>query len=208
MFFSPPSLIKTKNEREGRERKRFAAIRAWQPRLHLVACTRPQNCRRGIPKRATSRTGIPGRNDTRNNWNFCGHPPPPLPPSIPPSSIPNLPRFLPSPSCTAFLAIPSNPLSRVWTRHLERCGERGPNVEQIQSRLIKFSPLLEPRLLIHWFTETKRLGTRGHKVDRYIATIFLPSRRSFDFEASCRDSEILPYAELFSSGKERWRGLR
>lgn len=75
MFFSPPSLIKTKNEREGRERKRFAAIRAWQPRLHLVACTRPQNCRRGIPKRATSRTGIPGRNDTRNNWNFCGHPP-------------------------------------------------------------------------------------------------------------------------------------
>lgn len=113
-----------------RERERKGKKTLCVEARGLVACSRPQNCRRNTetrdqPNRHPDET-IPEITET-----FAVIP---RPPTIPPSSIPNLARFLPPP--LVFLAIPIHRGSFVRSR--ERSD--GPNVERIQSRLIKFSP--------------------------------------------------------------------
>lgn len=113
-----------------RERERKGKKTVCVEARGLVACSRPQNCRRNTetrdqPNRHPDET-IPEITET-----FAVIP---RPPTIPPSSIPNLARFLPPP--LVFLAIPIHRRSFVRSRE----GSDGPNVERIQSRLIKFSP--------------------------------------------------------------------
>lgn len=131
-----------------------------------MACSRPQNCRRNTetrdqPNRHPDET-IPEITET-----FAVIP---RPPTIPPSSIPNLARFLPPP--LVFLAIPIHRRSFVRSRE----GSDGPNVERIQSRLIKFSPHRSWNL-VHLFIGFAT-RSQGRSICALLSDQPLSSRRS------------------------------